>query len=130
LLGVVDDVDALVVDLTDAGYVDSTGVRLLLELAERCTRSGHPVRGVVPADALLRRVVVLTKLDRVMEFHETVADALASLVTLRCCEAARLRTSRRPRRACARTDATRSVAPACSRYAEDEARLGPDRVII
>lgn len=79
LLGIVDDVDALVVNLSDTGYVDSTGVRLLFELAERFNRSGQPVRAVVPADALVRRVVVLTKLDRVVELHETVDEALASL---------------------------------------------------
>jgi anti-sigma B factor antagonist len=79
LLGAVDDVDALVVDLSDTSYVDSTGVRLLFELAERFNRTGHPVRAVVPAEALVRRVVVLTKLDRVVELHETVEDALASL---------------------------------------------------
>jgi anti-anti-sigma factor len=79
LLGIVDDVDALVVNLSDTGYVDSTGVRLLFELAERFGRTGNTVRAVVPAEALVRRVVVLTKLDRVVELHETVGDALASL---------------------------------------------------
>lgn len=79
LLGVVDDVDGLVVNLSDTSYVDSTGVRLLFELAERFNRGGTQVRAVVPADALVRRVVVLTKLDRVVELHETVDDALASL---------------------------------------------------
>jgi anti-anti-sigma factor len=79
LFGVMDDVDALIVNLSDTGYVDSTGVRLLFELAERFSRTGQPVRAVVPADALVRRVINLTKLDRVVELHETVEDALASL---------------------------------------------------
>lgn len=79
LLGALDDVDGLVVDLSDTGYVDSTGVRLLFELAERFNRTGQTMRAVVPAEALVRRVVVLTKLDRVVELHETVDGAVASL---------------------------------------------------
>lgn len=79
LYGAIDDVDALVIDLTDTGYVDSTGVRLLFEMAERFNRAGQPVRAVVPEEALVRRVLTLTKLDRVVELHETVDSALASL---------------------------------------------------
>jgi len=79
LYGAIDDVDALVIDLTDTGHVDSTGVRLLFEMAERFNRAGQPVRAVVPEEALVRRVLTLTKLDRVVELHETVDSALASL---------------------------------------------------
>jgi anti-anti-sigma factor len=79
LYGAIDDVEGLVIDLTDTGYVDSTGVRLLFEMAERFNRLGQPIRAVVPAEALVRRVLTLTKLDRVVELHETVESALASL---------------------------------------------------
>jgi anti-anti-sigma factor len=74
-----DDVDSLVVDLTDAGYVDSTGVRLLFDMAERFARSGQRVRTVIPADALVRRVASLTNLDQVVDLYETVPEALRSL---------------------------------------------------
>jgi hypothetical protein len=52
---------------------------LLFDIAERFNRSGHPMRVVVPSDALLRRVLILTKLDHVLELDETLDDALASL---------------------------------------------------
>jgi len=74
-----DDVDSLVLDLTGAGYIDSTGVRLLFDMAERFARSGERVRAVIPSDALVRRVASLTNLDQVVDIHETVDAALASL---------------------------------------------------
>jgi anti-anti-sigma factor len=81
LYGTIDDVECLVIDLTETGYVDSTGVRLLFELAERFNRNGRRVRAVVPSDALVRRVVTLTKLDQVVDLSETVDDALRALAT-------------------------------------------------
>lgn len=76
-----DDVDALVVDLSDAGYVDSTGVRLLFDMAERFARNGQRVRTVIPADALVRRVASLTNLDQVVDLYDSVPQALASFET-------------------------------------------------
>ena len=74
-----DGVESLVVDLSDAGYVDSTGVRLLFDMAERFARTGQRVRTVIPADALVRRVASLTNLDRVVDLYDTVPEALRSL---------------------------------------------------
>ncbi|HEX4777738.1 MAG TPA: STAS domain-containing protein [Acidimicrobiia bacterium] len=80
LLGALgDDVESLVVDLSDAGYVDSTGVRLLFDMAERFARNGQRVRTVIPEDALVRRVALLTNLDQVVDLYDTVPEALSSL---------------------------------------------------
>ena len=45
-------------------YLDSTGVRLLFELAERLQGRRQQLRLVVDDDALVRRVIVLTQLDQ------------------------------------------------------------------
>ena len=54
---------ALVLDLTETTYLDSTGVRLLFELAERLQSRRQQLRLVVTDEALVRRVILLTKLD-------------------------------------------------------------------
>lgn len=69
----------LVVDLTDARYVDSVGVSLLFELAERL--SGRQLRFavVVPEDGLIKRVLAIVDLESVAEVHLDLNDALAAL---------------------------------------------------
>ena len=70
---------ALVLDLTTTTYLDSTGVRLLFELAERLQARRQPLRIVVTDEALVRRVILLTKLDEQVPLDSTVADAVAAL---------------------------------------------------
>ena len=53
----------VVIDLTATSYLDSTGVRLLFELAHSIADRGRRLVLVVSEAALIRRVVVLTKLD-------------------------------------------------------------------
>ena len=80
LLGAVRNDDlGLVVDLTDARYVDSVGVSLLFELAERL--SGRQLRFavVVPKEGLVERVLTIVDLDSVAEVHRDVDEALAAL---------------------------------------------------
>ena len=80
LLGAVrnDDV-GLVVDLTDARYVDSVGVSLLFELAERLTGRQIRFAVVVPQEGLVRRVLTIVDLDSVAEVHHELGDALAAM---------------------------------------------------
>jgi anti-anti-sigma factor len=72
-----DDV-GLVVDLTDASYVDSVGVSLLFELAERL--SGRQIRFavVVPPEGLIERVITIVDLNSVAEIHRGLDEALAA----------------------------------------------------
>jgi anti-anti-sigma factor len=72
-----DDV-GLVVDLTDASYVDSVGVSLLFELAERL--SGRQIRFavVVPPEGLIERVLTIVDLNSVAEIHRGLDEALAA----------------------------------------------------
>jgi anti-anti-sigma factor len=79
LLGAVRNDDlGLVVDLTDASYVDSVGVSLLFELAERLTGRQLRFRVVVPKEGLIARVMAIVDLESVAEVHSELDEALAS----------------------------------------------------
>ena len=69
----------LVVDLSRARYVDSVGVSLLFELAERL--SGRQLRYavVVPKEGLIERVLKIVDLDSVADVHRNVDDALVAM---------------------------------------------------
>ena len=73
------DTEHLILDLTKTEYLDSTGVRLLFELAERLQGRRQQLRLVVNDDALVRRVVVLTQLDQRVPLDRTVDQAMAAL---------------------------------------------------
>jgi anti-anti-sigma factor len=67
----------LVVDLTGTTYLDSTAVRLLFDLAVRMQARRRRLRLVVSDATIVRRVLVLTKLDESVPFDTTVAEAVA-----------------------------------------------------
>jgi anti-anti-sigma factor len=73
------DCEGMILDLHETSYLDSSGVRLLFELAERLHARRQRLVLVVSEEALIRRVVVLTKLDDVVPLVETVEDAIAAL---------------------------------------------------
>lgn len=70
---------ALVVDLTNARYVDSVGVSLLFELAERLTGRQMRFAVVVPPDGLIERVLTIVDLESVAEVHPELEAALAAM---------------------------------------------------
>jgi anti-sigma B factor antagonist/stage II sporulation protein AA (anti-sigma F factor antagonist) len=69
----------LVLDLTETTYLDSTGVRLLFELADRLQSRRQRLVLVVREAALVRRVLVLTKLDDAVPMHDELDAAIAAL---------------------------------------------------
>lgn len=69
----------LVVDLTDATYIDSVGVSLLFELAERLTERQLRLAVVVPDGGLVARVLRIVNLKSVAELRATVHDAVAAI---------------------------------------------------
>ena len=80
LLGAVRNDDlALVVDLTDARYIDSVGVSLLFELAERLTGRQLRFAVVMPSGGLVERVLKIVNLDSVAEVHDDLSEALAAV---------------------------------------------------
>ena len=66
--------DAVVVDLTRVGFIDSTGLSVLVDGA-RHARARERTFGVV-ADGHLRELLRITGLDTVMDVHRTLEDAV------------------------------------------------------
>jgi anti-anti-sigma factor len=60
------DIPTLVIDLTEATYLDSTGVQLLFILAERLRTRRHELRLIVPKEAPIRAVLELTGLASIV----------------------------------------------------------------
>ena len=69
----------LVIDLSDARYIDSVGVSLLFELAERLADRQLRFAVVMPDGGLVQRVLTIVHLDSVAEVHPGLDDALAAL---------------------------------------------------
>jgi anti-anti-sigma factor len=69
----------LVLDLTATEYLDSSGVHLVFELAERLGRRQQQLRVVVPAGAPIRRVLRIVELDDTVPVLATVDEAVAAI---------------------------------------------------
>jgi anti-anti-sigma factor len=67
----------LVVDLSDITYLDSSGVALLLRLAERLQTRRRQLHLVVPRGSPVRRVLVFTGVPRVIPVEARLEDVLA-----------------------------------------------------
>jgi anti-anti-sigma factor len=80
LLGAVRNEDlGLVIDLSGATYIDSVGVSLLFELAERLGERQLKLGVVLPSDGLVERVLTIVDLRSVAEVRPTVDDALSAI---------------------------------------------------
>jgi anti-sigma B factor antagonist len=69
----------LVLDLTDTTYVDSVGVSLLFELAERLAERQLKLAVVIPESGLVERVIRIVNLSAVAEVARTLDEALAAI---------------------------------------------------
>jgi anti-anti-sigma factor len=69
----------LVIDLTATAYLDSSGVHLLFDLAERLQRRQQQLRVVVPEGAPVRRVLRIVELDDTVPVTPTVEEAVAAI---------------------------------------------------
>ena len=74
-----DGAPGIVLDLTDTTYLDSSGVRLIFDLAERLQARRQRFGLVITDSAVVRRVLVLTKLDDAVPLHGSVDEALAAI---------------------------------------------------
>lgn len=72
------ELESFVLDLTDTTYLDSTGVRLLFDLAERLEVRRLQLRLVVRDQAVVRRVLVLSQLDARVPLDPDVEASLAA----------------------------------------------------
>ena len=77
-VGTVDPASALVVDLRQCTFVDSTSVRVLGNLARDRETNGSRA-AIVATDPGVLRVLDITALDTIVAVHDTLEDALAHL---------------------------------------------------
>ena len=69
----------LVLDLTALTYLDSSGVHLVFDLAERLRTRQQQLRVVVPAGAPIRRVLRIVELDDSVPVLASVDEAEAAI---------------------------------------------------
>jgi anti-anti-sigma factor len=69
----------LVIDLAEASYIDSVGVSLLFELAERLAERQLRLAVVLPQHGLVTRVLTIVNLDSVAEIHATAGGAIGAI---------------------------------------------------
>ena len=70
------DVAALVIDLSEASYLDSAAIEVIFELSRRLERRRQQLRLVVPATSPLRRLLTVCDVGAVASMHERLAQAL------------------------------------------------------
>jgi anti-anti-sigma factor len=80
---VANEAPGMVLDLTQTNYLDSAGVRILFELARRLRTRRQQLRIVVPANGVVRRVLVLTALGDVVPLDDNVDRAVSEFVAAR-----------------------------------------------
>jgi anti-anti-sigma factor len=71
----------LIVDLGDVDFMDSAGIRMLLELAKRLEWRGQALRLVVAVEARVRKMLTISGLDSVIMVDGSLAKARESLGT-------------------------------------------------
>ena len=69
------DAAGLVLDLSGTTYLDSSGVHLVFDLAERLSARQQRLVLVVPEGARVRRVLDIVKVDSVVPLLASVEDA-------------------------------------------------------
>jgi|1186.fasta_scaffold00836_3 anti-sigma B factor antagonist/stage II sporulation protein AA (anti-sigma F factor antagonist) len=72
------DTTGLILDFSQATYLDSTGIALLFELARGLSARRQTLRLAVPPDAPIRRVVDLCDVGSVAAVDDAPADSLAA----------------------------------------------------
>jgi anti-anti-sigma factor len=75
------DALAVILDLSEVEYMDSSGVQLIFELAERLEARQQRLGVVVPDGAPAQRVVEIVALDATAPVAATRAEALARLAS-------------------------------------------------
>jgi anti-sigma B factor antagonist len=69
----------VVIDLSGTTYLDSSGVHLMFELAERLGSRQQQLRVAVPAAAPLRRVLTVVDLESAIPIAASVEEAAADM---------------------------------------------------
>jgi anti-anti-sigma factor len=69
----------LVIDLSETSYIDSVGVSLLFEIAERLAERQLRMAVVLPEAGLVTRVLNIVGLKAVAEVHATADEAVSAI---------------------------------------------------
>lgn len=73
-----DGVRNLVLDLSQTPFLDSAGMAALVSALKQCRERGGDAYMVWPQSAPVKRILALTKFDRVFAMKDSVAEAVAS----------------------------------------------------
>jgi len=65
----------VVLDLSDTDYLDSSGLRLLMDLREWLRERGQSLEIVAPSGGAVRRLIELIELEGPLSVHETTEAA-------------------------------------------------------
>ncbi|HEX6458379.1 MAG TPA: STAS domain-containing protein [Thermoleophilaceae bacterium] len=75
------DDPGLVLDLSETEYLDSAGIRILFELAERLNGRRQRLALVVPDESLIRHSLLVTGVDKAIALRDTVSGAIEAVRT-------------------------------------------------
>jgi anti-anti-sigma factor len=76
------DALVLVLDLSDIGYLDSSGIQLIYQLRDSVGARGQHFRLVIPASSPANYALILAGVARHLQTMETVDDALGDVTGL------------------------------------------------
>lgn len=75
---VINDVDAVILDLSKIAYINSSGLREMIQIIKFLNDNGKKLYlAALPED--LRKVFTHTNLDRLFSFYPTLQDAINTL---------------------------------------------------
>jgi anti-anti-sigma factor len=66
------------IDLSAVSFLDSAGMAVLVSLLKSARQAGGDVKLVLPVEEAARRILRLTRFDRVFEVADTVEAALSN----------------------------------------------------
>jgi anti-sigma B factor antagonist len=75
------DATGMVLDLSDTGYLDSAGIRMMFELGQRLAGRRQALAVVVPRDSLIRHALVITEVEQALPLYDTLDEAVEALRT-------------------------------------------------
>jgi anti-sigma B factor antagonist len=79
VLGLIENgVKYLVLDLSQTSFLDSAGMAALVSALKQCRQRGGDVRMVWPQAEPVKRILSLTKFDRVFEMKSSAEEAVDS----------------------------------------------------
>jgi anti-anti-sigma factor len=65
------DAGSAVLDLSAVSFIDSAGLRMLVQLAAALRDDGRTLELIPPSDSWARKVLAVSQLDRVIAFRNT-----------------------------------------------------------